>query len=166
MVEAIMPITDNTQFSFDSSAFIHAWHRAYRPKNFMTFWTNLEEAILAGHIVASTEVLLELERKDDDIHKWCKRLAESISVEVDDEQQLHMQHLMGAYPRLVDTVKGRSGADPFVIAIARMRRGRIIVVSEEDFGKKDSPRIPDVCRAENIRCFKLADFIEERDWRF
>lgn len=161
-----MPITDHTLFSFDSSAFIHAWHRAYRPKNFKTFWTNLEEAILAGHIVASTEVLSELQRKDDDVYKWCKRLAESVSVEVDDEQQHHMQHLMGAYPRLVDTVKGRSGADPFVIAIARMRRGKIIVVSEEDFGKRDSPRIPDVCRSEGIPCFKLADFIEERDWSF
>jgi Domain of unknown function (DUF4411) len=66
---------------------------------------------------------------------------------------------------MVDTVKGRSGADP-VIAIARMRHGKITVVSEEDFGKKDSPRIPDVCRAEGIRSFKLADFIEERDWSF
>lgn len=161
-----MPITDDTLFSFDSSAFIHAWHRAYRPKNFTTFWTNLREAILANHIVASTEVLLELQRKDDDIHRWCKQLAESMSVEVDDEQQQHMQHLMGTYPRLVDTVKGRSGADPFVIAIARMRPGKIIVVSEEDVGKKDSPRIPDVCRAEGIRCFKLADFIEECNWSF
>jgi len=39
-------------------------------------------------------------------------------------------------------------------------------VSEEDFGKKDSPRIPDVCRAESIRCLKLADFIDELGWRF
>lgn len=94
-----MPITDDTLFSFDSSAFIHAWYRAYRPKNFETFWINLEEAILAGHVVASTEVLLELQRKDDDIYKWCKRLAESVSVEVDDEQQRHMQHLTGTPTR-------------------------------------------------------------------
>lgn len=161
-----MPLSDASLFSFDSSAFIHAWHRAYRPKNFPSFWTALEEAIVAGEIVASTEVLSELERKDDDIHKWCKRLAAAVSVEVDDEQQAHMQHIMGTYPRLVDTVKGRSGADPFVIAVARMRYGKIIVVSEEDFGKKDSPRIPDVCRAEKILCYKLADFIEARGWSF
>lgn len=73
---------------------------------------------------------------------------------------------MGTYPRLVDTVKGKSGGDPFVIALARVRHGKIIVVSEEDFGKKDSPRIPDVCRAEGIGCYKLADFIEDRDWSF
>ena len=161
-----MPLTHDTVFSFDSSAFIHAWHRAYRPKNFPTFWTNLEAAVLAGHVVASTEVLAELERKDDDVHKWCKRLAANLSVDVDDVQQEHMRHIMGTYPRLVDTVKGRSGADPFVVAVARSRHGGIVVVSEEDFGKKDSPRIPDVCQAEGIRCIKLVDFIDARGWTF
>jgi Domain of unknown function (DUF4411) len=161
-----MSLTDDTLFSFDSSAFIHAWHRAYRPKNFPSFWTRLEAAVLAGHIVASTEVLAELERKADDVHKRCKRLASNLSVEVDNVQQGHMRYIMGAYPRLVDTVKGRSGADPFVIAVARSMHNRIIVVSEEDFGKKDSPRIPDVCKAENIRCYKLADFIDACEWSF
>ena len=121
---------------------------------------------MAGHVVASVEVLSELERKDDDVYKWCKRLAANLSVDVDDDQQLHMRYIMGAYPRLVDTVKGRSGADPFVIAVARSRVKQIVVVSEEDFGKKDSPRIPDVCRAEGIRCLKLADFIDSVGWRF
>ena len=161
-----MPLTDDSLFSFDSSAFIHAWHRAYRPRNFPSFWSRLEEAVLAGHVVASVEVLAELERKDDDVHKWCKRLGANLGVEVDNEQQAHMRHIMGTYPRLVDTVKGRSGADPFVIAVARSRINQMIVVSEEDFGKKDSPRIPDVCRAESIRCLKLADFIDVRGWRF
>ena len=31
-----------------------------------------------------------------------------------------------------------------------------IVVSEEDFGRKESPRIPDVCRAEGIRCYNTS----------
>jgi len=73
---------------------------------------------------------------------------------------------MGTYPRLVDTVKGRSGGDPFVIALARVRRSKITVVTEEDRGRADSPKIPDVCRAEGIRCLNLADFIAERGWKF
>ncbi len=161
-----MPLTAKSLFSFDSSAFIHAWHRAYRPKNFPSFWTNLEEEVEQGLVVASVEVLSELERKDDDIHKWCKRLSAKLTVEVDDVQQHHMQHIMGTYPRLVDTVKGKSGGDPFVIAVARCEKARIAVVSEEDFGKKDSPRIPDVCKAEGIKCYKLADFIDSRGWTF
>ncbi len=161
-----MPIRENTLFSFDSSSFIHAWNRAYRPKNFPSFWLSLEEAVRSGVVVASTEVLSELSRKDDDVHAWCKKLTNDLCVDLDDEQQGHMLHIMGTYPRLVDTVRGKSGGDPFVIALARARHGRIIVVSEEDFGKKDSPRIPDVCRAERIECYKLVDFIENRGWTF
>ncbi len=161
-----MPFNGNTLFSFDSSSLIHAWNRAYRPKNFPSFWQKLEEAISDGIVVASVEVLAELSKKDDAVYAWGKRLADDLFVEFDDEQQLHMRHIMGTYPRLVDTVKGRSGGDPFVIALARVRQGEIIVVSEEDFGKKESPRIPDVCHAEGIVCDKLADFIERRGWSF
>lgn len=161
-----MPLGKDTLFSFDSSSLIHAWNRAYRPANFPSFWKLLEAEIDAGVVVASVEVLNELSKKDDAVHGWCKRLAGQLCVEIDDEQQAHLQHVMGTYPRLVDTVKGKSGGDPFVIALARMRHGKVAVVSEEDFGRRDSPRIPDVCRAEGIRCCKLADFIEDRGWRF
>lgn len=161
-----MPLGNETLFSFDSSSLIHAWNRAYRPQNFPSFWKLLQEAIASGVVAASVEVLNELSKKDDAVYEWCKRLAADLCVDIDDEQQGHLIHIMGAYPRLVDSVKGKSGGDPFVIALARVRQGKIVVVSEEDFGRKDSPRIPDVCRAEGIRCFKLADFIQDRGWRF
>lgn len=161
-----MPLTANTLYSFDSSSLIHAWNRAYRPKSFPSFWEKMEESIKAGVIVVSVEVMTEISKKDDGLFEWCKALSGQLSVEIDDEQQEHMQQIMGTYPRLVDTVKGRSGGDPFVIAVAKMDLGRIAVVSEEDFGKKDSPRIPDVCRAEKIDCYKLADFIDKEGWTF
>ena len=82
---------------------------------------------------------------------------------MDDEIQLHLAHIMGTYPRLVDTVKGRSGGDPFVIALARQHKPTMTVVSEENPGKT---RIPDVCAAEDIRCLKLLELIQELDWRF
>ncbi len=161
-----MALSDQTLFSFDSSSLIHAWNRAYRPKNFPSFWTQLEATIKDGITVASVEVLHELAKKDDGVHAWCKQLSNDFCVDIDDEQQGHLAHIMGTYPRLVDTAKGRSTGDPFVIALARARHGKIIVVSEEDRGKERSPRIPDVCRAEGIECYKLADFIEDRGWSF
>ena len=36
-------------------------------------------------------------------------------------------------------------------------------IPEEHQGKV---RIPDVCNAEGIRCIRLADLIEEEDWKF
>jgi hypothetical protein len=75
-------------------------------------------------------------------------------VEIDDDIQSHLTRIMGSHPRLVVTVKGRSGADPFVIALAATTRPSMIVVTEEYEGKI---RIPDVCTAEKIKWCSLAD---------
>lgn len=153
-------------YSVDSSALIHGWCRIYRPKNFGFVWDRLDALIEEGRLRASIEVLYELEKKDDELHGWCKDRREALFVEIDDSCQMHLGRIMGTYPRLVDTVKGRSGGDPFVIALAASAVPTMVVVSEEQPGKKNSPKIPDVCLAEGIRCIGLADLIEEEDWQF
>jgi len=100
-------------YSVDSSALIHGWRRAYRPKNFGFVWKQFDVLIEAGRLRASIEVYNELEKKDDELFKWCKERKEKLFTEIDDEIQNHVARIMAAYPRLVDTVKGRSGADPF-----------------------------------------------------
>jgi hypothetical protein len=150
-------------YSIDSSALIHGWRRIYRPKNFAFVWAGFDALITEGRLRASIEVYHEMERKDDEVFGWCKERKEDLFVEIDDLCQQHVVRIMGLYPRLVDTVKGRSGGDPFVIALAATIRPPMVVVSEENPGRL---RIPDVCTAESIRCIKLADLIEEEDWRF
>ena len=156
-----------SRYSIDSGALIHAWHRAYPPKNFASFWGKMEGAIQEGLILASVEVFNEIKKKDDDLSDWCDRRPNSFFVEIDDEVQEHLAHIMGTYPRLVDTVKGRSGGDPFVIALARSYNpSPLTVITQEGFGKKNSPKIPDVCNAEKIPCLNLVEFIQAEDWRF
>lgn len=152
------------RYSIDTSALIHAWRRAYPPKNFQSFWRKLHEYMEAGIIVASIEVKTELRKKDDEIKEWCEAQASHFFIELDDEQQEHLAYVMGNYPRLVDTVKGRSECDPFVIALARARG--LTVITQENDGKRDSPKIPDVCRAEKIPCMNLVEFIEAEGWTF
>lgn len=153
-------------YSIDSSALIHGWRRAYPPRNFAPFWDRLDDLITSNRLRASVEVFNELERKDDDLFKWCKERRELFCVEIDNAIQDHLAHIMGAYPRLVDTSKGRSGGDPFVIALARSNKPLLTVVSEENPGGPTRPKIPDVCRSEGIRCIRLLDLIQEMDWRF
>lgn len=155
------------RYSIDTSALIHAWRRAYPPKNFESFWTRLEKLIEDEVILASIEVINELKKKDDDIHQWCNGQPEWFSKDIDDNLQGHLSHIMGTYPRLVDTVKGRSGGDPFVIALARANLPRpLTVITQETPGKKASPKIPDVCKDEKIPCMNLVEFIQAEDWRF
>jgi hypothetical protein len=101
--------------------------------------------------------------RHDELFKWCKDRKEKLVVEIDASVQAEVARIMAAYPRLVDTVKGRSGSDPFVIALAATTKPPMVVVTEEYAGKV---RIPDVCAAEKIEYCRLADLIEREDWKF
>jgi hypothetical protein len=116
-----------------------------------------------GRFKASVEVYDDLKKKDDELFKWCKEHKDRLVVDIDDNIQTHVSRIMRAYPRLVDTVRGRSGSDPFVIALAVSVDPTMTVVTEEFAGKV---RIPDVCNAEKIDFCGLADLIEREDWSF
>jgi hypothetical protein len=123
----------------------------------------LGDLIEENRFKASIEVYNDLEKKDDELFKWCKERKNKLVVDIDDNIQAHVAQIMKAYPRLVDTVKGRSGSDPFVIALAASTNPTMTVVTEEYVGKV---RIPDVCNAEKIEYCGLADLIERENWNF
>ncbi len=161
-------MADNEQpplYSIDTSALIHGWVRAYPPRTFPRVWQRLDELVTSGLLKASIEVLNELEKQDDDLHAWCKERP-AMFVDVDDAIQGAMQHIMGTYPKLVDTSKGKSGADPFVIALAMTRNPLLTIVTEEHGGSAGKPKIPFVCRQERLRSISLLELIEEQNWRF
>jgi hypothetical protein len=149
----------------DTSSLIHAWRRAYPPKSFKSFWAKLDELINEGRLVSSIEVYAELEKKDDDVFVWAKD-RKWMFLEIDDNVQTTMLWVMGKYPRLVDTVKGKSGADPFVIAQALSPNPPLIVLHQEYGGSSRSPKIPYVCDQENLRHIDLLALIEEEGWSF
>lgn len=148
-------------YSVDSSALIQGWRLLYRPRSFPSVWQRLELLAQEGRLRASVEVYREIEKKDDELFGWCKERKQLLVVELDDECLSQVGRIMGTYPRLVDTVKGRSEGDPFVIALAATGTPPMTVVTEEHPGKM---RIPDVCTSERLQCIRLADLIEQENW--
>ncbi|WP_426438407.1 DUF4411 family protein [Bradyrhizobium genosp. P] len=148
-------------YSVDSSALIHAWHRIYRPKNFGFVWDGFNNLVGEGRFKSSIEVYNELQKKDDELFAWCKERKDAMFVEIDDTVQAIVARIMAAHPKLVDTTKGRSGADPFVMALAASTNPQMWVVTEEYPGKE---RIPDVCDAQKIDYCRVADLIEKEGW--
>jgi hypothetical protein len=148
-------------YSVDSSALIHAHRRIYRPKNFGFVWKGFDQLIEEGRFRSSIEVYNELEKKDDEVFAWAKERKEAMFVEIDEPLQAIVKDIMAAHPKLVDTTKGRSGADPFVIALAKATNPQMCVVTEEYPGKE---RIPDVCDAQNIDHCGVADLVEKEGW--
>lgn len=153
-------------YCFDTSSLLHAWRRAYPPKRFPGVWTAFDHLIEGSRMLASIEVLHELKKKDDDVYGWAKDRKESLFVEIDDGVQAEIVRIMQTYPKLVDTGKGKSGGDPFVIAQALAHNPRLVIVTQEAGGSADKPKIPYVCDQERLRHIDLLALIEEEDWTF
>ena len=144
---------------------LDGWVRNYPPKTFHRLWTNIEELIAKGDLRATEEVLVELSKQgDDDVVEWCKRQT-NLFVAFDDSIQRKVIEILATHPNLVDAGKGRSGADPFVIALAELNQC-IVVTGEVATGKPSKPRIPDVCKDRSVRCFNLLDMIQAESWTF
>jgi hypothetical protein len=149
-------------YSIDTSAFLDAWTRHYPIDVFPRVWELMDSATKNGMIVASDEVLRELEKKDDGAHGWVKAHPEMI-VGLDAEVEMHVREIMTRYPRLVDSKKGRSGGDPFVIAVARSKK-LAVITGENPTGRIAVPRIPDVCHDLNIEWLRILEFFRRQKW--
>jgi hypothetical protein len=135
------------------------WVRHYPPDVFPTLWTKLEGVIATGDIVSSEEVYVELAKKSDELHAWIKD-RKNMLVPMSEEVQQIAVDLLAKYPRLVDTLRNRSMADPFVIATAVALKA-VVVTGEVLTGRMDKPRIPDVCEANEIRWINFLQMIRE-----
>lgn len=155
-------MTQPRLYSVDTSAFLHAWNRAYRPRNFPNFWKRMDGLVLARRACMSIEVYKEIQKKDDDVAKWCKERYENLVLDLDEPCQHEVARIMGAHPRMVDTKKGRSSADPFCVALANTGE-RKTVLTQESVGPT---KITGVCDVEKVRWRFLADFIEDEGWTF
>ncbi len=151
-------------YCFDTSAFMDAWSRHYPPDVFPGLWTELDRLAANGGIIAPDEVLRELGKKDDELHGWSKARA-AMFIAPDAAQQQLVRDTLSRFPRLVDTRKGRSGADPFVIALAKARSA-VVVTGEKNEGTLDKPRIPTVCEALDVEYMNMLQFIRRNRWTF
>ncbi len=81
------------------------------------------------------------------------------------ELQQETRAVLTEHQRMLGRGKGRNGADPFVVALARLHAGT--VVTEETMANNlTSPRIPDVCEALGIPWTNLVGFVQAQRWRF
>jgi hypothetical protein len=142
----------------DTSGLLDGWRRYYPVDVFPSLWRSLDEFIDRGEIFCSEEVYAELSKQDDDIHEWIKSRKQML-IAPDRFVQDRVKQLLATYPRLVDPLRNRSQADPFVIATAMVRSAT--VVTGEGFGSAQKPRIPFVCEAEKIPCINFLQMIRE-----
>jgi hypothetical protein len=153
-----------TFYSFDTSSLLNGRRDLVPPPTFPTLWANIEAMIEGGAIRCIDLVRDELLARDDEIHRWARDQTD-LFLPLTRDVQLAVREMLLEHPRIIGIGSGRSGADPFVIALARVHGG--VVVTEETLSRNiTKPKIPDVCDAMGVRRLTLLQFVQEQGWVF
>jgi hypothetical protein len=70
------------KYSIDTSAILDAWTRYYPPDVMPGLWKQLEELVDNGQLLATEEVLYELEKKEDNVYNGLKSIEICLSQQV------------------------------------------------------------------------------------
>lgn len=157
-----------TKYSIDASAILDAWARYYPYDTFPSFWDRFKDLAESGTGVATELIEHELKRKDDGCYQWFKHNnLNDFFIELSDSVQKAVTEMLRNpnYQRLVEDRKGTYGADPFVIALAKVK-GLIVVTGEKATKNIAKPKIPDVCEDMGIECVNIIDLMRKEKWRF
>jgi hypothetical protein len=150
------------RFILDSSIWIHIW-KNQPPEIWVRFWEQLDLSIADGDIESPQEVLEELKAGTDGLPGHLAA-REGLFAPLDDELQLAVSDVVEACPDLFDSEAERNRADPFVVALAKVR-GAIVVTNERP---RKAPtgrrRIPDACTELHIPCTGWPEFLRAIRW--
>lgn len=151
------------KWCFDTSALIEPWVRLYPPDIFGPVWDKLAELVEGGIIGAPADVLLELEKQKDDLHDWAKSMPD-LFVEPDRPVMEAFTDIINAYPSFMKVNSTKSGADPFVVAMAEVH-GLPVVTYETMAKQAAAPKIPNVCADRGLAVAQLVDVLRSEGFR-
>lgn len=151
-------------YSADTSALIDWLERYYPPESFPAIVGKIDELIEAGRLFISEEVWEEVQAKDEAAKLWCEPRKDRLVVPTDSAVAIEVRSILLTHKRLVMGLKGRNRADPFVIAVAKQRNA--IVLTGEQGGTDNRPKIPYVCEQMGIECVGFLELIRREGWRF
>ena len=153
-------------YCLDSNTLIEAWEKYYSPKYCPGYWDVLNSLGAQKRIFIAKAVFDEITRTDDDLSKWLKTSKIPVR-KVDGQVTSFVTKILAAHPHLVDSTKGRSLADPWVIAHA-MSENACVVTKEEKVTASNSKKIkiPNVCENMSVRWINDFQLIEELNIKF
>lgn len=151
------------KYVFDSNVFINLQRR--QPIDiFPSLWVKIGELMDNGIIISSREVYDEIMIGGDELEKWAKERKECF-LPSDVSVQQDVRTILLAHRGLVEGGKKKNSADPFVIALAKQKRCKV-VTEEVPTHNMASPKIPDVCDAYKIECIDFICFAREEKFTF
>lgn len=150
------------KYAIDTCSFT-ALSRIYPTDVFPAVWEKIDQLIQDGTICSSEEVYLEIDAQDDSLSEWV-RMRRHIFLAIDTQIQHKVKQILSSHPTLLDLKKNKSGADPFLIAVA-MTHKCSVVTEEKPSGGPHKSKIPDVCKDYNIECIPVLEMMRREGLR-
>lgn len=148
-------------YCFDTSAFMEPWNRWYPPDVFPSLWDQIGQQIEEESIVSPFEVKREIQAKNDPLYKWLRDRKKVFHEESDEVLEFMQREIFGVerFRRITET--GRNGADPLVIAMAKVT-SRVVVTNEQPVGPESTRiKIPVICDHFGIRWLRPLEYYRE-----
>lgn len=167
-----MPATEtegHRVYSLDTSTLMDWQARFYPTDVFVGLKTRIEELIADGKLRAPQIVKEELAAVGTPAVKSWAKSQTGLFVPLEPQLQKETATIQARYPELADVKSRHESADPWVIALAKMR-GWTVVSQETSANEKRKPPksyyIPDVCRDLGVPCINLLGLMRKEGWTF
>jgi predicted nucleic acid-binding protein len=161
--------TKAVKYCLDANVLIQAWQKYYNPRFCPDYWNILIELGKQQRIFIPELVYEEITRTEDELSKWFKKSKIPID-KISESVTLCLKKVYEADPehkKLVDNIRGRSLADPWIIAHA-IDKSAVVVTKENKETALNSKRIriPNVCENMKIKWIDDFQFIDEIGIKF
>lgn len=141
-------------YSLDSSSFL-TLGEIFSGEDLEECWRIVERLAHAGRVKTSEFVLEEVRRNDPNVFARLVPLRDLIHVTIDEPLFQEAGRLSALYPIMARINRQQDSADPWVIAIAKLRGYKVIC--EESAVKPQ--RMATVCTRERIPCGNILDLL-------
>ena len=155
-------LLSNFKFAIDTCSLTELT-RTYPQDVFPTVWDKVDDLITHGLICSSEEVYIEIIAQDDILAEWVKQ-RRHIFLPIDINTQKYVKRILASHPTLLDLKKNKSGADPFLIAVAMIHHCAV-VTQERPSGGTQKAKIPDVCKAYGLECITVLEMLRKEGLR-
>jgi len=156
------------RYCLDANFFIEAWNKYYSPNFCSDYWDVINILGKEDRLFIPYEVNKEIIKTDDALSKWLKKSDVKVLQPDEDVQQClkDMYSFNPLHIKLVDSSKGRSLADPWVIAHAMKEKAVVVTKENKVTTSTDKIKIPNVCENMGIEWIDDFQFIAETNIKF
>jgi len=144
---------------------IEPWNKHFTMARAPQYWELLDDLAKREQAFCKMEVKREIQKKNESLYTWAKK-HNHLFKEVDTEIQKILIDLMKRFPRLVDSCKFRSPADPWVIAHAMAEYAVVVTKEQLETSKSKRIKIPNVCNELGIEWMDEFQFLDELGFSF